>query len=172
VPYLHRRGAKRAHVSSIGRLLFNRPVDRSRSISTVDKDSPTWEYGRYRRSIRIHLLENTVDIWSTVDFTQKSVEIDRRYGFISKKNRSTVDIDRPSGHGLKKIVNIDLTHPYFITNRYKWLTRTLTSFHGDKFFKRFSQNNTQERNKHTPIKCKMDTESRVFQGGVDSGKII
>ena len=30
-----------AQVSSIGRLLFNRPVDRSRSISTVDKDSPT-----------------------------------------------------------------------------------------------------------------------------------
>ena len=28
-------------VSSIGRLIFNRPVDRSRSISTVDKDSPT-----------------------------------------------------------------------------------------------------------------------------------
>ena len=28
-------------VSSIGRLLFNRPVDQSRSISTVDKDSPT-----------------------------------------------------------------------------------------------------------------------------------
>jgi len=34
-------------VSSIGRLLFNRLVDRSRSISTVNKDSPTWEYGQY-----------------------------------------------------------------------------------------------------------------------------
>ena len=44
-------------------------------------------HGRYRRSIRIHLLENTVDIWSTVDFTQISVEIDRRYGFIPKQNR-------------------------------------------------------------------------------------
>ena len=32
---------KLPQVSSIGRLLFNRPVDRSRSISTVDKDSPT-----------------------------------------------------------------------------------------------------------------------------------
>jgi len=85
-----------AQVSSIGQLLFNRPVDRSRSISTVDKDSPTWEYGRYRRSIRIHLLENTVDIWSTVDFTQKSVEIDRRYGFIPKKKRSISTVDVPS----------------------------------------------------------------------------
>jgi len=72
-------------VSSISRLLFNRPVDRSRSISTVDKDSPSWECGRYRQSIRIHILENTVDIASTVDFSQKSVEIDRRCGFIPKK---------------------------------------------------------------------------------------
>jgi len=47
-----------------------------------------WEYGRYRRSIRIHLLESTIDIASTVDFGQKSVEIDRRCGFIPKKNRS------------------------------------------------------------------------------------
>jgi len=91
---------KTARVSSISRLLFNRPVDRSRSIPTVDKDSPTWEYGRYRRSIRIHLFENTSI--STVDkdsptckygryridrgFQQKSVEIDHRCGFIPKKN--------------------------------------------------------------------------------------
>jgi len=40
---------------------FIDPVDRSRSISTVDKDSPTGEYGRYRRSIRIHLQRITVD---------------------------------------------------------------------------------------------------------------
>ena len=40
---------------------FIDPVDRSRSISTVDKDSPTREYGRYRRSIRIHLQRITVD---------------------------------------------------------------------------------------------------------------
>jgi len=33
----------------------------------------------------IHLLENTVDIASTVNFRRKSVEIDRRCGFIPKK---------------------------------------------------------------------------------------
>jgi len=49
-------------VSSIGRLLFYQPVDQSRSISTVDKDSPIWEYGHYRRLIRIRLSENMVDI--------------------------------------------------------------------------------------------------------------
>ena len=37
---------------------FIDPVDRLRSISTVDKDSPNWDYGRYRRSIRIHLRRN------------------------------------------------------------------------------------------------------------------
>jgi len=40
---------------------FIDPVDWSRSISTVDKDSPTGEYGRFRRSIRIHLQRITVD---------------------------------------------------------------------------------------------------------------
>ena len=41
--------------------LSTRSVDRSRSISTVNKDSPTWEYGRYRRSMPIHLRRITVD---------------------------------------------------------------------------------------------------------------
>ena len=135
-----------------------------RSISTVDKDLPTWEYGRYRRSIKIH-LQNSVDIWWTVDFTQKSVEIDRRMDSYqkkigpsryrplmcphTKKNRSTVDIDRRSGHGLKKIVNIDLTHQYFITNRCKWLTRTLTSFHGDQFQALLTKQHTRKKQTHT-----------------------
>jgi len=80
-------------------LLFNWLVDWLQLILTVDRDSPTWEYGWYQRSkrtptweycwywrlIRIHLLENTVDIWSVVDFAQKSVKIDRRYGFIPQK---------------------------------------------------------------------------------------
>jgi len=44
----------------------------------------------------IHLLENTVDIASTVDFSKKSVEIDRRCGFIPKKNRSILTVDVPS----------------------------------------------------------------------------
>jgi len=34
----------------------------------------------------IHLLENTVDIATTVEFRTKSVEIDRRCGFIPKKS--------------------------------------------------------------------------------------
>jgi len=85
----------------------------------------------------------------------------------TKKNRSTVYIDRRSGHGLKKIVNIDLTHPYFITTA----TCTLTSFHGDQFQALLSKQHTKKK-QHTPTKFKMDTESRVFQGGVDSGKII
>jgi len=49
-------------VSSIGRCLFNRPVDWSRSTSTVDRITLTAEYGRYRRSIGLHSLKNTVDI--------------------------------------------------------------------------------------------------------------
>jgi len=75
-----------------------------RSISTVDVDSPTWAYGRYRRSTRmpIHLPENTVDIASTVDFRKKSVEIDRRCGFMTKKNRSTAFSEK------SKIRTIDL----------------------------------------------------------------
>jgi len=40
---------------------FIDPVDRSRSISTVDAKSLTGEYGRYRRSMPIHLRRITVD---------------------------------------------------------------------------------------------------------------
>jgi len=40
---------------------FIDPVDRSRSILTVDRDSPPGEYGRYQRSIRIHLRRIKVD---------------------------------------------------------------------------------------------------------------
>ena len=39
-----------------------RPVDWSRSISTVDRITLTEEYGRYRRSIGLHSRKNTVDI--------------------------------------------------------------------------------------------------------------
>ena len=38
-----------------------RPIDLSRSISTVDHYQPTREYGRYRRSITTHLRRITVD---------------------------------------------------------------------------------------------------------------
>ena len=53
---------KFSQVSSIGRWLFNRPVDWSRSISMVDKITLTEKYDRYRRSIGLHSLKNTVDI--------------------------------------------------------------------------------------------------------------
>ena len=49
-------------------------------IYTVDVDSPTRKYGRHRRSMPIHLLENTVDIAPTVDFSQN-------------RSKSTVDVD-------------------------------------------------------------------------------
>ena len=49
-----------------------------RSISTVDTDTPTWEYGWYQRSTRIHLRENTVDI-------------DGRHGYTYGELRSTPD---------------------------------------------------------------------------------
>jgi len=45
---------------------FIDPVDWSRSISTVDKDSPTWEYGRYRQSMPIHLRRITFDGRSSI----------------------------------------------------------------------------------------------------------
>ena len=137
-------------VSSIARLLFNRPVDRSRSISTVDKDSPTWKYGRYRidRRFQPKIGRNQPSTWSHTQ--KKSVDIDRRCALIiPKENWSTVDIDRRSGHGLKTIVNIDLTHPYFITNRCKWLTRTFTSFHGDQFQVLLTKQHTRKKQTHT-----------------------
>ena len=42
---------------------FINPVNRSRLMLTVDKDSPTREYGQYWRSIRIHLQRITLDRW-------------------------------------------------------------------------------------------------------------
>jgi len=45
---------------------FIDPVDRSRLISTVDKDSPTGEYGWYQRSTPIHLRRITVDRRSSI----------------------------------------------------------------------------------------------------------
>jgi len=45
---------------------FIDPVDRSRSISTVNANSPAGEYGRYRRSMPIHLRRITVDRRSSI----------------------------------------------------------------------------------------------------------
>ena len=162
----------------IGWLLFNRPVDRSRWISTVDTDWPTWEYGRYWRSISIPLLENTVDINGRQGFTYLKIRSIFDQPSISPKNwsKSTVDMEsyhkkigwyRPSmcPHTKKqlvdgryrpskwtwtqKIVNIDLTHPYFITNQCKWLTRMLTSFYSDQFQELLTKQHTRKKQTHT-----------------------
>ena len=165
-------------VSLICRLTFYRPVDRSRSISTINKDLPTWKFGRYRQLIRIHLLENTVNIDGGCQFTYLKIRsISHRPSIWAKnwskstvdvksyqknnrlittvdvpsyqKNQLMVDIDRRSGHGLKKIVNIDLTHPYFITNKCIWLTRTLTSVHPDPFQALLTKQHTTKKPTHT-----------------------
>jgi len=165
-------------VSLICRLTFYRPVDRSRSISTIDKDLPTWKFGRYRQLIRIHLLENTVNIDGGCQFTYLKIRsISHRPSIWAKnwskstvdvksyqknnrlittvdvpsyqKNQLMVDIDRRSGHGLKKIVNIDLTHPYFITNKCIWLTRTLTSVHPDPFQALLTKQHSTKKPTHT-----------------------
>jgi len=62
-----------------------RPVDLSRSISTVDHDQPTGEHGRYRRSIMINLRENTVDIDGRSRSTNERI-----------RSISTVDHDPPT----------------------------------------------------------------------------
>jgi len=87
---------KFAQVSSIGRLLFNRPVDLSRSISTVDADSPTWKYCRYWRLMQIHLLENTIDLDGQCRFACVKIRLISHQPSISEKNwsKSTVDFGR------------------------------------------------------------------------------
>jgi len=118
------------------------------SISTVDKDSPTWKYGRYRidRQFQQKIGRNRPSMW--IHTQKKSVHIDRRRALIPKKNRSTVDIDCQSGHGLKKIVNIDLTHPYFMTKRCILLTRTLTSVDPDQFQALLAKQHTRKKQTH------------------------
>jgi len=52
----------------------------------------------------MHLLESTVDITSTVDFREKSVEINRQCGFIPKK------IGRPLTYGPIRCEKWSRTH--------------------------------------------------------------
>ena len=75
-------------------------------------------HGRYWWSVWFHLRDNTVDIDGQFSYTygelrliltvglvhstQKLVGINRVSRFIQKQNLSTVDIDRRSGHTLKK----------------------------------------------------------------------
>ena len=135
--------------------IFRRPVD----YFLIDRSIG---HGRYRRSIKIQLLENTVHIASTVDFIKKSVEIDRRCGFILKK---LVDIDRRCALILKTIgrlsmstVEVDMDSknrehwphsPKLHNKRCIWLTRTLTSIHADPFQALLTKEHTRKKQTHT-----------------------
>jgi len=67
----------------------------------------------------------------------------------TKNNLSTVDIDGRSGHGPKRIMRIDLTHPYLVTKRCIWLTRTLTCVHPDPFQALLTKQHTTKKPTHT-----------------------
>ena len=75
-----RFGLKFPQVSLIGRCFLYRPVNMSRSISTVDADSHMGEYSRYRQSMSIHLRDNTVDINDRFGYTYGELRsiVDRR----------------------------------------------------------------------------------------------
>jgi len=113
----------------------------------------------------IYLLENTVDIASTVNFSKKSVEIDRHCGFIPKKilvdiDRRCVLIPKTIGRQLISTVEVDmdskkswtltlLTLTYFITKRCIWLTQTLTSVHPDPFQALLTKQHATKKPTHT-----------------------
>ena len=124
-------------------------------------------HGRYLRSVRFHLRDNTVDIdgrfgytygelrsistVGSVHSTQKLVDIDHIGRFTQKKNRSTVDIDRRSGHTLKKTqksVDIEFAYPYFAmsTDENNCLSHSLLITLSN--FKRISLNNTHTHRDH------------------------
>jgi len=173
---------KDSQVPSIGRLFFNRPVDRSRSISTVNKDSPTWEYGRYQPSIWIDLLENPAKMaekwprfggpWSSwqqawtmnwVDLPRTSADKWMWSGWRAVLMRTGrraellgVKLGFPRSRWHAVVSDVLYVRPYsdahFCSPRpisnashkttHKKETNTRTHF------QRFSQNNSQERNKH------------------------
>jgi len=94
---------------------------KNRSKSTVDVDSYQKKIGRY---------------WPSMCPHSKKKSVDGRY--------------RPSKWTwTQKIVNIDLTHPYFITKRCIWLTRTLTSAHPDPFQALLTKQHTTKKPTHT-----------------------
>jgi len=94
------------------------PVHRCRRFGRLALTDRSVGHGQYRRSVRFHLRDNTVDIDGRFGYTygelrsistvgsfhstQKLVDIDHIGRLIQQKNRSTVDIDRRSGHTLKK----------------------------------------------------------------------
>jgi len=74
--------------------LIYRPVDWSRSISTVDSITPTEEYGRYRRSFRLNLRKITVD---------RGLSVNNRDNLWSILSTIPVDLE----FNLKMITNYD-----------------------------------------------------------------
>jgi len=79
------------------------------------------------------------------------VDIDHIGRFTQKKNRSTVDIDRRSGHTLKKTpksVDIEFAYPYFkmSTDENNCLSHSLLITLNN--FKRISLNNTHTHRDH------------------------
>ena len=186
-------------VSSIGWLLFNRLVDRSRSISTVDKgftylrirsistvdkDSPTWKFGRYLIDRRFHpkIGQNRPSIWihtkknrsiSTVDVPSYQKQIGRRSISIvevdmdSKKSWTLTSLTHREimlfiGKPIGRSMMISSTHPYFITNRCKWLTCMLSSFHGDQFQVLLTKQHIRKKQTHTDKLKNRWTQSQEY----------
>jgi len=70
------------------------------------------------------------------------------------------------------MVVIDPTHPYFIEQRSKPLTLTLASFRRDLLQALFTKQHTRKKETHTnrDHDHHRDTESIMFQGGLDGAK--
>ena len=75
-------------------------TDLSRSISTVDHHQPTGEYGRYRRSITIHLRRITVDRQSSIKY-QDNFAVD----LIDDKCETRAFVQEIKHHAKKKKVS-------------------------------------------------------------------
>ena len=166
----NRRSIKYRHYFQIGKSLSTVDIDcilklvnpYRPSISTVFSSMWILIDRRYRPYSQVGESLSTVDIdrdrstgrWSTSRLKSNrpmcvSLFCWPDIGDLNGGGITFDDIDRRSGHGLKKIVNIDLTHPYFITNRCKWLTRTFTSFHGDQFQALLTKQHTRKKQTHT-----------------------
>ena len=143
----------------------------ARLISTVGSVPPTGQHGRYRRSARLHLRRITVDIDGRFGSKyQKLDDIDHIGRFIQKKNRSTVEIDRRSGHTLKKLkksVDIDFAYPYFTmsTDGNNCLSHLLMITLNN--FKRISLNNM-----HTHRDLRKTLRGVFLLGRVKSGETL
>jgi len=78
------------------------------------------------------MLENTVHIASTVDFSQKSVEIDRRRGFVLKKIGRFLPRNQGKKHHWPMV-------PYGLISDEKWSRTHLQKIHGTMGGQKWSQ---------------------------------